>query len=506
MRILHQTILLLAIFFTLSCAKEVRMSYTEESSEAVAALTKADVPAFVEGEFDFSVHEKDVREYIERQKDIPRIISIEPQVREGDTLLYIANMEQGWKIFSADKHLPPILAEIPKGSFNQKFLDISGLRLWTKSMMDLTCEIRQERDISSATTYTNLWAGHLVLNNKEGVKKGVRGLSTNPTWTRVTINQYTTLDPVLVKEPLLETNWGQGSPWNESLPLHHLWAYYPTGCVAVAVSQLLYYYHHVINCPSGLYHGISIASWNYHPSTYDYSHAYYTTVLSRSNYQNNSIRWGQMVKDEEEYLTYYPSSILGASYVSDLMVDVGNRANTKYWEDATGSASTIGDAQMALASFDLLSNHDSFSSPAAFANILNEKPLLMAGVDSTNYEIPEGHAWVVDGAVKLQQVNHSIYQWWLGYSVGAAPYGEEMTISEAREAAFQMGYDKPEDGMITHETTYSSNYYYTFHMNWGHYGEGNGYFFPTDQVVINEHTYQYAASQEMLHNIRAISK
>lgn len=506
MRLNHHIVIALSVLLSFSCNQKAKIEVVTELTETQEAVTKADTPTVLEGEFDFSVRDKDIWAYIERQKDFPRVLSIEPRVREGDTLMFIANLEQGWRIFSADKHLPPILAEIPKGSYNQKALENPGLRLWMKSIMDLTCEIRLEKDLSSATDYTDLWEGRLVAQKEGCVRKSVKGLSIDPTWTRVIINQQTTYQLIATHGPFLETKWGQGSPWNESLPMHHLWVYYPTGCVAVAVAQLLYYYHDAINCPSGLYHDISITSWDYHSATYDYPNAYYTSVLSRTDYQSSSTRWGQMVKDYDEYITNYPSSSTGASYVSDLMVDVGNRANTKYWADGSGSPSTTGNAQMALASFELLSSYDSFSTLTAFAEIMNERPLFMAGVDTTHFEHDLGHAWVVDGAQKYQPVTHTTYQWLLGYLPGALPNGEEVTYEQAQEAAWEEGLDKAEDGMITHETTYSNSYYYLFHMNWGQYGEGDGFYYPADSVIINNITYQFSVDQEMLYNIHAVAK
>ena len=499
MRLNHHIVIALSVLLSFSCNQKAKIEVVTELTETQEAVTKADTPTVLEGEFDFSVRDKDIWAYIERQKDFPRVLSIEPRVREGDTLMFIANLEQGWRIFSADKHLPPVLAEIPEGTFNQKLLDNSGLRLWMKSIMDLTCKIKQQKDLSTATDYTDLWAGYPVLKKEEGKTRGVQGLSMDPTWTRVTINQQTSYQVVDTQSPLLETKWGQGYPWNLRLPMHYTLNHYPTGCVAVAVSQLLYYYHNAINCPSGLYHGIAIDDWILHPANGN-EQPYYTSSLSRTDYQNPSSRWGQMVKDYSAYISNYPSSIAGASYVSDLMVDVGNRSNMKYYADASDSGSTIEDAQLAMSSYGLSSTHITFNEPYAYSNIVNNKPLYIRGTD-TGGENNIGHAWVIDGAQKYQFVNYNTYQWWMGYLVGSLPNGEEMTLEEARQAAWEIGLDKPEDGMITHGYTYSTDCDYRFHMNWGYDGQSDGYYYLTDSVMFGEDYYSFIVDLEMLSNI-----
>ena len=105
MRLNHHIVIALSVLLSFSCNQKAEIDVVTELTETQEAVTKADTPTVLEGEFDFSVRDKDIWAYIERQKDFPRVLSIEPRVREGDTLMFIANLEQGWRIFSADKHL-----------------------------------------------------------------------------------------------------------------------------------------------------------------------------------------------------------------------------------------------------------------------------------------------------------------------------------------------------------------------------------------------------------------
>ena len=496
MRLNHHIVIALSVLLSFSCIQKAKIEVVTELTETQEAVTKADTPTVLEGEFDFSVRDKDIWAYIERQKDFPRVLSIEPRVREGDTLMFIANLEQGWKIFSADKHLPPIVAEIPAGSFEQKTIDNPGVIFWMEDLMDLTIKLKQEKALSSANKYTDMWVGYSFTKRVGGSDAGVKGLSQDPTWTRAIINEQMVLQQTTYG-PYLSTNWGQGSPWNSSLPIYQVNQHFPTGCVAVAVSQLLYYYHYAINCPSGLYHDIAISNWVYHSG----NQPYYTSILSLSNYQYPSSLWGSMVLDSTEYVNNDPTSLTGAAYVSDLMVDVGNRVNMHYYADASGSGSSITYAQPALATYGLASNYATFNASTVVAEMVNERPIYLRGANNTS-----GHAWVVDGAKKYQYVTYITYQWWMGYLVGSLPNGEEMTQEQAIAAAWEIGLDKPEDGMITYGVSYTEPYY-SFHMNWGWDGILNGFFFDDGQIILGEGggTISYSSYQQMLYNIHANS-
>lgn len=110
-------------------------------------------------EFDFGVTESDVRAYIARQKNSSEIRSIDPVQRDGDTLLYVVNYPDGWSVFSADKHLPPVVANGQTGSFDIKNLNNPGVLGWMNNMMELTSRLRKESAAKTANIYTDIWTG-----------------------------------------------------------------------------------------------------------------------------------------------------------------------------------------------------------------------------------------------------------------------------------------------------------------------------------------------------------
>lgn len=91
----------------------------DKEMEVSSLLTKSVGPVTDQfKEVNFVVNEADVLNYIYRQNDgARRIVSLDPVKRDGENMLYIVNFAEGWSIFSADKHLPPIVAENNTGFF-----------------------------------------------------------------------------------------------------------------------------------------------------------------------------------------------------------------------------------------------------------------------------------------------------------------------------------------------------------------------------------------------------
>ena len=61
-------------------------------------------------DINFHVTETDVLNYIYRNTASPTILSLDPVKRDNDTLMYVVNYSNGWSLFSADKHLEPVVA------------------------------------------------------------------------------------------------------------------------------------------------------------------------------------------------------------------------------------------------------------------------------------------------------------------------------------------------------------------------------------------------------------
>lgn len=465
---------------TVSCSS-VETQVFEQGSKKTDVLTKASAPSSVCGEpSEFVVTEADIRSFVQREKNPKRILSIDPVERDGDALLYVVNYEDGWAIFSADKHLPPVLAKGQTEAFNLETVDNPGVLLWMDNMMDATRRVREETPAESANENTALWNGY----SKKQKTEGDNPSRTEYLWTKVLVSSVHEDIDTLYWGPYLQTNWGQESPWNSKLAYNNGNNHFKTGCVAVALSQLLYYFHNTLGVPSGLYHGVSVAGW----TLYLYQN-YYTSTLSRTDFTDPSPRWAQMPLDS--------CSDAEGAYVADLMADVGNRVNMHYTVN-NGSLSTINDAQAGLYYYGLTGSIQSFSSSQAYSEIaVNNRPFFMQGYGSS----PVGHAWVVDGLEQYRVKTTNTYIWYIGYLPGLEPEGEPATQEEAIAAALEAGYDSPEDSMLTYEYLYSDPYY-RYHMNWGWNGHQNGYYTPSQPVYLNNGIYcSFSNNQQMLYNI-----
>ncbi len=438
-------------------------------------------------DINFHVTETDVLNYIYRNTASPTILSLDPVKRDNDTLMYVVNYSNGWSLFSADKHLEPVVAENKSGSFCLQTLNNPGVLLWMNSMMDLTSRLRQVSEQESANEFTDIWEGRCVSKSKTNKPK-----RSQYTWTKVLVSSSQEVIDTLYVGPYLETEWGQNDPWNRKLPHYDTTGNrYLTGCTAVAVSQLLYFFNDSIGIPSGLYHGITVSGYTNH-------YSYLTFTLTRSDYIDPSSRWTQMVKKYSDYDSSDSSSVSGASYVADLMTDVGNRVNMRYTPSISYTM-TANDAKGGMSYYGLTGDIDIFSDNLAATEILiNQRPFYMQAYPTKG----SGHAWVVDGIEIYRIKTTNTYMWYLGYSPGANPEGEPATQEEALEAALEAGYDHPEDLMETQEEVLSQSHG-KFYMNWGWDGDKNGYYTTTPTVTHNGKTYSFVINRQMIYNIRS---
>ena len=479
-------ITLCMFLFCNSCTSIVTQSNEGEKGEQIF-LTKSSVPSLGGSEdINFCVSESDVRNYINRHADSPTILSIDAVKRDEDTLLYVVNYRNGWALFSADKHLEPVVAENKTGSFCLETLDNPGVLLWMNEMMDLTSRLRQETEKESANEFTDIWEGRCTRK-----KETDNPAKSQYTWTKVLLSSLQETIDTLSVGPFLQTEWGQNDPWNMRLLYNHYQSHFRTGCAAVAISQLLYYYNDSIGIPSGLYHGITVHSY------YDYG-TYYTSSLTRTDYTNPSSRWAQMVKKYSDYDSTDSSSVSGASYVADLMTDVGNRVNMRYAPSKSYTMS-INDIYSGLSFYGLTGDIASFSDNLAYTEILiHQRPFYMEASPLQGM----GHAWVVDGMKQNRIKTTNTYRWYLGYSPGVGPDGEPATQAEALEAALEAGYDHPEELMETQEVVYSGPFR-QYYMNWGWDGQENGYYSENPTVTHNGNTYSFVNNRQMVYNIRS---
>ena len=172
--------------------------------------------------------------------------------------------------------------------------------------------------------------------------------------------------------PLLQSNWSQGTPYNNQCP----WGC-PTGCVATAMAQVMYYWRHPAELP-----GVS-----------SYTTAY--LGIPMPELPGTVVDWDNMLDDY--WLTAY--SYASANAVATLMRYCGQACQMDYY--TTGSSAAVEKQLQAMRSFSYnqTSMHlikDDYPVEEwlsiMLTDLLFNEPILYTGYDDA-----AGHAFVVDG-------------------------------------------------------------------------------------------------------------
>ena len=193
-------------------------------------------------------------------------------------------------------------------------------------------------------------------------------------------------DPSVVVAPLLKLNgnsikWGQSAPFNDLCP-KMAGQRCPSGCVATAVSQIMYYWQY----PE---HGFGSHSYEWvNPVTQK------SKVLS-ADFENTVYAWGDMLGE------YNPDSYTEeqAAAVAQLLYQVGIACEMDYNHDGSGSYSVqyVPSAlfkyfgYMPTTVFFLSNGVDEFED-LLINELQNGRPVYMSGASSSG-----GHAFVCDG-------------------------------------------------------------------------------------------------------------
>ena len=386
--------------------------------------------------------------FIAADKDNPRVVSIEPYEIDGVTCFYVFNFDKGYKIVSADMRVQPVLAESTEENLYLGEIDNNGIKIWLEDTAD-RIRILKVNNIKTKKDYSSLWS--VFIDRSSSIQTKSLDPNQDSLWIKIvdlSSNPYTINAHVL---PLTSTMWGQGSPWNANMPIignqHCI-----TGCVAVAISQVLYYFHVKDGYPNDLWHNISISSFN--PDN--------TVTLSKTNHVNNSARWINMP------LGPYGSN---SSYVSDLMLDIGERVNMQYGLSASSVNPGVNWDIPNITSCGISNSFATYSFTNVKNDLVNAKPVII-GAWLTQYH-QGGHVWVIDGCEDyvLRTIETITYRY---VAVGDILNYNNVVASYSNNDMLYM-YPNAYDGMQ------EVNIYYDdikqLRMNWGHDGIGNsGYY------------------------------
>lgn len=399
----------------------------------------------------YDITQRMVALFFSSDKNSLSVTDILPFVYDGFTCLYIVNFEKGFKIISADTRVPPILAESENDAFILEELDNNGVKVWLEDTADRISKLKRY-NMDTGEDYSELWTNF----RSHRPTPETRSFPGDSIWIKIVSNAVDTVNNIAHIPKLLPTKWGQEAPWNTKMPLDQYNLRSDVGCVAVAVSQVLYYFNQTSNCPHDLYHLISISN-----TTPD-GNGFVMVNLSRSDYNYYSPRWSDMPLDNN---SPYPD------YVSDLMLDIGNRLNMHYSHNGS-RVNLASDYSIPNLSFCGISS--SFS-PYSFSNVetslFNRKPVIVTAFQSSLSSV--GHTWVIDGYLNYTLRASSVNTYYCIHPEELCNYQNVSDIYTDDEMLelFPDAYSGMQDITVTGYSPVQG-----WHMNWGYDGTNDDYY------------------------------
>jgi hypothetical protein len=419
---------------------------------------------------------------------------IQPIVHHSDTLLYIVNYKnnKGWLVISGDKRTEAILAYSNEGFFEPEKSN-AGVAIWLDDLAEHIYALKQTHEGDTTTADYNLWqiieaqqCMAAILPPTGDLNIGIGG--SGGYW--IVDHIVTTPLPTTTKGPLLQTKWGQGSPWNTCVPwMRDYSTRCHTGCVAVAGAQMLYYLHHKWGVPAAMYSTGYCIGWSDN-GAYSYQFGFGNPTTTT---------WDQMALSRNDYGGYTDN-------VAILMGYVGWSIDMKYKSD--GSGADTDDLVGLFSNLGINSIYTGYNSSSVISSLNNNMPIILRayrtkhdimflGIDLGNW-YENGHAWVADGYEKRQTKYTYYYHWVENSGNGNGSFDAIMApapISYATNSNLNLDISITP---IKTEESISTSYYLI--MNWGYDGSYDNGRYALNGAWTTQSDRNYQWEREMIIN------
>lgn len=412
-----------------------------------------------------------VQDIQQNQAAVTRTSSTENDVPS----LYIVNFEEGgWMIVAGHiRNGNQVLAYSETGSFDPSNIANPEVRFWydmTKAQLD---DVEIEESDDEPLPARSLDSFQIDMDEPYY-------------WVRMPL-PYTTeiLDHGYVA-PLLNTKWGQTSPWNSRTPYPASASYCYTGCVAVSCAQILYYLKQNKNFNIGLYDVTGA-----YTEAYDsYGGYFYISSVSRTGFQSNSDKWREMRKRKDENGR--------TDYVAELMFDIAEHAGMKFYQFASGTQTV---SPSIFANYNVTCDESDYDFDLVRQSLDREIPVELSCLQTAG----SGHSWVIDGYNVNECRSDQAYQWRLIPPDSLYYYDNIDYDYVFTESQKQLYHPELEENQIEHNYSYYSDNYLL--MNWGWDGEndnegGQGQGHYSIMPNWNVGTSNYCRNAKILHNFR----
>lgn len=347
-------------------------------------------------------------EVIEVEEKVTRSIGLDEGI---DTLFYAVNLSNngGYVLVGADKRIEPIWGISDEGKFSMSIVE----------------------ENPNFAYFLNLAVGKAVYDIKTNIASIT---SVNPR-----LEDY---DGVIFANYSLNTKWGQGAPYNMYCPGPY------TGCVAVAVSQILSHFPVIGN-----------VSWS-----------------DNSSSGSATLHWNQILNDCFKYdgkLTLYDTP-QSANEIAHLMRYLGVVLKADYKDTGTSISSKdainwINDwTSLTATSLKEYNENEVFMGTNAFSNKIvymrgNRGKKKFIGI---TIKYTGGHAWVADGSMTVRRksdsrlVNLFHFNWgWNGncngYFLAAVFDSSNPAIADSELPGYSNLLDEGTEGNYQYNVEYS---------------------------------------------------
>lgn len=392
------------------------------------------------------------------------------------TLFYILNFDQGWEVVAADKRVQPSLAHGESGEFTMD-CDNEPMKFWMNMLANGVLQTRlgnTERGSDTSATaeknssgeqentdHTSFWNTISPQNNTTRGDGNINTPTPGPllpgdTTLIITHKYYLPhLNEVITENqyygPYIQTQWGQGNPWNECCPtISHglLSGKAKVGCAAVAIGQTLYFLQDKYNMNMPAYEDMI---W------------YMDFTKNPPRLVGNEEPVGGNVELWNDMATYYYErggegfSDGNTKYVAATLSKLGKDISMQYGM----SHSFISDCNMVNICFEssgIDCANAGYSVDRVNYQLMNKALPVIIYALPNYYNPSSGHIWIIDGCYTYTQTFRHYYL------LTTTPMETWALSAITKEEA--SGYE---------DTIYSGDGD-TFHMNWGEGGDYDGWY------------------------------
>lgn len=356
-------------------------------------------------------------------------IAIDPLLNGTDTVMYLVNYPQGgWEVLSADIRAPKVLVMSKGGCMTVENLTSNpAVESLYGSMGDYISFLHKNPEIDVETA-----------GDWEDVVYQIENAQTREIESWVLIGTTVLEDIEEEQDHLTITRWGQGSPspsvgkWNYYSPRLNPSSQYRcyTGCIPVAIAQMMYYLHYKIGHPVAYYNDFTV-------STSIPTGATSVKIATSHLTGTGSLGYDWSILPLKHDASYTEEQY---KYVSSIMTHIG------YCTDATYSSTGTSVLPSKIKPF-FSSLGISCSGPSdtdwniITGEIFDRNMPVMLGVYTAN---DEGHRVILDGLYSRLRRVEKRYVW---NSISGPQYKTEIELDTQDLVCFNWGYE--DSGMVS---------------------------------------------------------